>query len=60
MAGGELVTRPSLAVATAARSQQQDRNQAYPGAHRVHDHRAGEVMKLLAKLAFIHACTPKC
>ena len=37
-----------LAVAAAARPEQQHGGQGDPAAHRVHDHRSGEVMELLA------------
>ena len=38
-----------LAVAAAARAQQQHRDQTDPAAHRVHDHGAGEIVELLAE-----------
>ena len=38
-----------LAVAVAARAQQQHRRQRDPAAHRVHHHRAGEIVELLAR-----------
>ena len=44
--GGCALMRAVLAVAVAARAQQQHGGQADPAAHRMHHHAAGEVMEL--------------